>query len=307
MLQYYIPLVGYPYAGQPSDCPVCGSSHHSAVSRFDRRLKRLPTVMCDDCGLMFTNPMPTEMELAVYYRTQYRLDYQLSLGKPGQRHVRKKVREAVQRHAVLDPYLGGRKVRMLDFGCGSGELVRHFALEGHSATGLEPGSGYAQHAVDMAPTAGTFRIDNAPWQTVGYPAASFDLVTMLHVLEHLPQPVAALAAVHRWLTPGGLLHVEVPNMQGYDLKGFERFHFAHVIGFSRDNLIHAARLAGFLLVAEKSPTSLIFAKSGGETCQAIIDLKGTARRNRAEYSEPITVPRYLRHHARRLMRRMLSR
>jgi SAM-dependent methyltransferase len=256
---------------------------------------------------MFTNPRPTELELAVYDRTRYRLDYQLSVGKPGQRHVRKMMREAVQRHAVLAPCLGGRKLRMLDFGCGSGDLLRHFALEGHCTTGPEPGSGYARHAVDLAPTAGPFRIDSAPWPSVADPAAPVELVSMLHVPEHLPRPVAALAAIHRWLTPGGLLHVEVPNMKGYDLKGVERVHFADVISCSRDNLIHAASLAGFSLLAEPSPTSLIFAKPGGEACQAIIDLKGTARRNRTACSEPLTVPRWLTHHARRLMRRMLSR
>lgn len=304
MLQYYLPFTGYPYHGETVACPVCRSGRRSPISRFDRRLKLLPTVMCDDCGLFFTNPMPTEAELDAYYRTQYRLDYQFALGRPGQRHMRKKQREAERRHATLAPFLPEAGARLLDFGCGSGELVRHFAARGHSATGLEPGADYARHAMETAPEKGAFRIDNAPWREAAYPEGAFDVVTMLHVLEHLPDPVAALAAAHRWLAPEGLLLVEVPNMQGYALKCFERFHFAHVLGFSRDNLIHAARLASFEPAREFEPTSILFAKAGRGPREAAIDLEATAARNRAEYAKPIALAAYLKHHSRRLARRL---
>jgi SAM-dependent methyltransferase len=52
--------------------------------------------------------------------------------------------------------------------------------------------------------------------------AEFDLITALHVLEHVPDPVAAVRRMLGWLAPGGLLVVEVPNAGGLGARLFGR-------------------------------------------------------------------------------------
>lgn len=301
MLSYHLPFTRYPYRGETVACPVCGAPGAETVARRDRRLKRLDTALCTECGLFFTNPMPTEAELAAYYRDTYRRDYQLAFLRPGSRHVAKKEAEAARRLAVLARHRDMTPpLRVLDFGCGSGELVRHMAGAGHDAHGFEPGVAYAAHAAGL----GSVEIRTGRWSEMDYPEGGFDVITCLHVLEHLREPVAALGVMAGWLKPDGLLYLEVPDMQGYALKGFEHFHFAHVLGFSGDNLLLAAQRAGLGLAAREAPTSLVLSKAAPE---AVIDLPATVARNRAEYGRGIGPATYLGYHLRRGWRRAVRR
>jgi SAM-dependent methyltransferase len=280
-------------------CPVCGASGAEPMARIDRRLKRLTTVLCGTCGVFYTNPMPTQAELDAYYRDTYRRDYQFARSGPGAKHVAKKEAEAARRYATLAGRMDlSTPRRVLDFGCGSGELVRHFAEQRHQAHGFEPGVGYAAHAAG----AGSVEIRTGTWAGMDYAEGSFDAITCLHVLEHLREPVAALRAMARWLTPDGLLYLEVPDMQGYELKGFEHFHFAHVIGFSSDNLVLAGKNAGLGVIERLKGTSILFSKAAPE---ATIDLPATVARNRSEYGPGISLPAYLGHHIRRVTKRAL--
>lgn len=297
-----LPFIPYRFKGQDVLCPVCASNNKGVVARMDRRLKPLTTVMCEDCGLFYSNPMPTKDELTVYYQKEYRKDYQLALLKPSQKHIKKKQNEAKMRYAHVRQELTRDRLSLLDFGCGSGELVHEFALHGHDAHGFEPGATYSQFAQKAQNLSITIR--STDYQNADYKPQQFDAITMLHVLEHIPHPIAALQKAYEWLKDDGLLYIEVPNMQGYELKGFEHFHFAHVLGFSRDNLIHALRLAGFRVRQELGGTSIIAEKAHGQPCAATIDLKATAERNRADYTKPISIYAYLGYHARRVLARL---
>ena len=301
-----LPFISYRFKGEQVACPICASNQRSTISKIDRRLKPLTTVMCDDCGLFYSNPMPSSDELANYYQKEYRKDYQLALFAPSQKHITKKQAEAKMRYAVVRDELAGNKLHLLDFGCGSGELVHEYASHGHSAYGFEPGATYASHAQQQAHQSaiGSVDIRSADYQSSDYAPRQFDAITMLHVLEHIPHPLAALQKAHEWLKDDGILYIEVPNMQAYDLKGFEHFHFAHVLGFSRDNLIHALRLAGFRVRKEIDGTSLLAEKILEIPCTATIDLQATAERNRREYTAPFSLLAYCRYHLKRALKRL---
>lgn len=297
-----LPFIPYRFKGETVPCPVCASNKHSLVARIDRRLKPLKTVMCDDCGLFYSNPMPSNAELTAYYKNEYRKDYQLALLKPSEKHVKKKRNEAKARYINIRNELTGDKLNLLDFGCGSGELVHEYASHGHDAFGFEPGatySSFAQQAQDLK-----IDIQSTDYQTASYGSKQFDAISMLHVLEHIPNPIAALSKAYDWLKDDGVLYIEVPNMQSYELKGFEHFHFAHVLGFSRDNLIYALRLSGFRVRKELDGTSIIAEKALGNSCAALIDLKATAERNLREYTQPISAFSYLKYHLLRGVKRL---
>jgi 2-polyprenyl-3-methyl-5-hydroxy-6-metoxy-1,4-benzoquinol methylase len=297
-----LPFIPYRFKGEAVPCPVCASKSHSLVARMDRRLKPLRTVMCDDCGLFYSNPMPTKDELTTYYQKEYRKDYQLALLKPSEKHVKKKRNEAKARYANIRAELTRDKLSLLDFGCGSGELVHEYASHGHDAHGFEPGatySSFAQQTQDLK-----IDIQSTDYQTAIYGSKQFDAISMLHVLEHIPNPKEALSKAYDWLKDDGVLYIEVPNMQAYELKGFEHFHFAHVLGFSRDNLIHALRLSGFRVRKEFDGTSLIAEKAFDNPCVALIDLKVTAERNLREYTQPISAFSYLKYHLMRGIKRL---
>lgn len=304
LLQNLLPLTGYPYQGKLVDCPVCGADDHERIARYDRRLKRLSTHMCFKCGLFFTNPMPSSAELDRFYAATYRAEYQFAFSRPRRKHQLKKHREAEHRSNRIGEFVDlEQPVRFLDFGCGSGELVRAMATRGCEAHGFEPGADYGAFGQSKlaAEAGGANSIRVGSWRDMDYPANSFDAISCLHVLEHLNDPIAALQKIHDWLTDDGVLYLETPNMQNYPLKGFDCFHFAHVLGFSRDNLLFVLDKAGFQLLQEDRPTSFLLAKKGDPRGAPFsYDLTATARKNRSDFTAGITLFSYLMRHSRRI-------
>jgi SAM-dependent methyltransferase len=298
-LSYLVPLRKYPYTGTfLTECPVCGSKEHSTIVRMDRRFKKLDTSICHNCGLFFTNPMPGEEELSAYYRDMYRIDQQFAVFSPPGKHLRKKQREAVRRYDIVSQNFDVSKpIEVLDFGCGTGEIALEFAKHGHKASGFEPGKTYSNFAAGHFGNAIDFR--DGKWQEMTYADKSFDVIICLHVLEHLREPVEALKRMHQWLRDDGILYLEVPNLGDAALKGFEQFHFDHLCGYSRDNLVLAGERAGFIPLREMAPTSIIYRKSKANEKPAM-DLQKTAEKNRAGYGKPVTAAAYLGHRFKRL-------
>jgi SAM-dependent methyltransferase len=82
----------------------------------------------------------------------------------------------------------------------------------------------------------------APLEECGLPPESFDVITMWHVLEHLPDPQATLAEAHRLLRPGGVLLIAVPNFGSLQarLTGPYWFHLdvpRHLFQFRSRDLV----------------------------------------------------------------------
>lgn len=98
--------------------------------------------------------------------------------------------------------------RLLDVGCGNGALLRgcHTVAPGWELVGTELSD---QHRAAVAALPGVTNFHSGPAAEV---PGTFDLVTMSHVLEHIPSPVAFLRSLRPRLAPGGLLVVEVPDL-----------------------------------------------------------------------------------------------
>ncbi len=82
-------------------------------------------------------------------------------------------------------------------------------------------------------------------QDVDFSARSFDVITMYHALEHVEDPTAILVRLRRWIVDGGVLLIEVPNVEARCIAPGHRFHFAHFYNFSRATLEDLGRKAGF--------------------------------------------------------------
>jgi len=140
------------------------------------------------------------------------------------------------------------KGKLLEIGCSTGLLLTEIRKAGWNACGVEPNEwGY-----NLAKEKYGLDVVNAYFQDAGYADETFDVVMMLHVIEHIPNPIEALTLLNKLIKPGGVLVMETPR---YDtiwfkiLKGRERSVIpGHLYYFTRKSLTEMASKAGFELI-----------------------------------------------------------
>ena len=240
-------------------CPSCGGRSAQIIANQDGKTgDTLITVSCNSCGLGFIDPLPTNQELAEWYATQYRQAYKSAV-QPALRHVLRAGRNAQWRWQWLRQNSAGLDLahttvtpRTLDIGSSSGEFVYLMHTLGFQAKGIEPHAGYTTYARDML----GIDVNNVTLQDglAAEAAGSFDLISMFHVLEHLPEPISALRSVGEKLKPEGQLYIEVPNAVRLCSPNY-MFFKAHTLYFTGNTLRNMLEIAGFKVVAHNPDES----------------------------------------------------
>lgn len=222
-------------------CPLC-SSEKSA--NFDLRLFRGVEVVnriCKGCGFVYQSPRMTEAELNEFYATGYRQVYQ---GEEGPSLADLNTQKA--RAASLLAFTQKKIEKItchLDIGSSAGILLKTFqAVFENRMVGIEPGEAYLQYALGQGVT--TYHNLEEMHQAEN---GRFYLISMAHVLEHLPDPVGYLIGLREnFLEPAGWLLLEVPNLYAHD-----SFEVAHLTAFSTHTLKQVLKQAGFKIVVMK--------------------------------------------------------
>ncbi len=170
-------------------------------------------------GYRRLEPMPSDEEFERYYQSQY---YTAERPTPLPQGLRRLIEAGEERDrervwlgetlfgdvvAALAEHGAGKRV--LDLGCGAGDLVHWLVEHGYDAEGVEPSDDVAELARERGLTVRTGTLDDLIAGAQTPPA--YDAVVMLNVLEHVPRPEELLRAIRGVLVPGGLLFVRVPN------------------------------------------------------------------------------------------------
>lgn len=219
-----------------SECPVCSDPRSEL---FDRRMFRGFEVLnriCTRCGLVYQSPRMTPAELEKFYASEYRQIYQGNDG-PALEDIDIQERRAEFLLNFIRKQGVNRVTHHLDIGSSAGRLLERLQSSfGCQSIGIEPGKAYREYAQSRG-----LMVFGDIDSLFAEEEMRFDLITMAHVLEHLPDPLSFLRVLHqRILTDDGLLLVEVPNLYAHDC-----FELAHMTSFSAFSLDQVIKLSGF--------------------------------------------------------------
>lgn len=152
------------------------------------------------------------------------------------------------------------KGNFLDVGCGKGDFLRYAAskLPNYICHGTELDKNlieYIQGSSDEYYK--KLNISKGDLLDCNFDSNNFDIVTIMHVLEHLPNPRRVLEEAKRILCPGGLLIIAVPNYQSFirNIYGtswpYFRYPF-HLYHYSTSNLSLFLKDLGFEIIKAES-------------------------------------------------------
>ncbi|MFH1464104.1 MAG: class I SAM-dependent methyltransferase [Pseudomonadota bacterium] len=217
-----------PPAHAPMACAVCGGFEaklrYPVRDLIQARPGRWWFVTCAACGHGYLSPHPTPEELGELYRDLWSpegLQLAQNVGRSGfERGLIK------HRLAALMAALGAHPVaRLLDVGCGLGFFLNamHQAWPAAESLGVELVEAAASRA--ERPDVSVLR---RPFEEVELPEGSFDVVTLIHFLEHQTDPGADVVRAAKLLRPGGVLAVEVPQRLGWGRRLLGRWYWPHL-------------------------------------------------------------------------------
>ncbi|HVT96787.1 MAG TPA: class I SAM-dependent methyltransferase, partial [Acidobacteriaceae bacterium] len=152
--------------------------------------------------------------------------------------------------------IGQYKTRgaVLDIGCSSGGFLTHLKDRGWELAGIELNPEAAERARQN--TGG--QIMTGDIDSVEFPPGSFDVITCYDVLEHLYEPRMVFQKVARWLKPGGIFYIFVPNVLSWEARMFQSFWYPldlprHLHFFSPASLTALSGSAGLRIVHVTTP------------------------------------------------------
>ena len=246
-------------------CPLCGAKGQHEVSGHDRLQNILEPIyhyaLCQDCGALYQSPIPDLETIASFYQDDYaphqarkrktmsmseksvmRFKYGYDLEVPMLRRLLAPI-IALFRYREAVNFEGGG--RALDIGCGRGSLVAKHQDIGWESSGVE----FNHNAVLVARENG-LEVFEGDLFSAAFPDNHFDLVTAVHLIEHLDDPKAFVKEIYRILKPNGRLMLKTPNADALGRRYFGADWFPndiprHLVMFEPKTLKRLVTSEGF--------------------------------------------------------------
>jgi len=188
------------------DCPVCGKGPRSVLGRRGGPSHRYglgvetAIVQCRSCGLLFPDPFP------------FPRDPQDLYGHPdeyfGSAHDQVKFENTRGIVAEIALRCGIEQPRLLDVGCGRGELVHIARQRGFDAVGTEFSEAMIAAARERY---GLTLIRSSLEELARTRPAPFDAVVLSAIIEHVHDPDSLIAGVHAVTHPGSVIYIDTPR------------------------------------------------------------------------------------------------
>ena len=187
-------------------------------------------------GFLETTPQPSLDNLSGYYESEDYISHTNS-----KRNLFEKVYHfirdiSLKRKLKLINSFQSEEKKLLDIGCGTGAFLKTALDNDWEVSGIEPN--------EKARAIANKSCSNSVLDTEelkNYTNESFDVITLWHVLEHLPNLESQVATLKKLLKPNGTLVIAVPNFKSYDALHYKNFWAAfdvprHLWHFSKDSI-----------------------------------------------------------------------
>jgi len=223
-------------------CPLCANGDISFKYHIDKYKIKFNTDICNNCGFIFMNPLPKNNVIEEFYSEDYfrgRADYSYI----DEREIKKYSRYVWDRRVrIIHKYAG--EGNFLDIGCSFGGLLES-AAKYYTPYGIE----LSEYAFSHAEKLFGKNIHHGTLSDHKFDDNFFSAITMIELIEHLPDPVHAINQCFKILRPGGVLVVQTANMNGKQARdlgeNYEYFMPGHLSYFTAENLSMLLKTAGF--------------------------------------------------------------
>lgn len=199
-----------PGCGSPETLPVLEATDHT-VSGQQFTIRE-----CRSCSLRFTSPVPAQDEIGRFYQSEDYISHSdTRTGLVNKLYHLVRIFSLRQKKKWVETATARKTGRLLDIGCGTGAFLHVMKEGGWVGAGLEPDGGARQVAAEKYGLSVL-----APGELYRLPRASFEAVTLWHVLEHVHDLHGYLDQIRTLLVPGGKAFVAVPNYTSPDARKY---------------------------------------------------------------------------------------
>jgi len=179
-------------------------------------------IINSEYGFLETSPQPKSDKLSDYYKSDDYISHTDS-----KRNLFEKVYHVVRKISLkkklnlIDSFSKENK-NLLDVGCGTGDFLQTAQKNNWTVSGIEPNE-QARKIANKKTNNSVFEIE----QLSKFEENSFDVITLWHVLEHLPNLENQISVFKKLLKPNGTLIIAVPNYKSYDATYYKEFWAAY--------------------------------------------------------------------------------
>lgn len=198
----------------------------------------------EEFDMLETRPQPSEKTLPSYYQSEDYISHTDS-----KRNLLEKVYQSVKSIALkrklkLINTVSNDNKKLLDIGCGTGDFLQVGKQDNWSVIGIEPNE-QARYLANQK--VGNLVFDVA--MLAKFEPHSFDVITLWHVLEHLPNLDEQFSLFNRLLKSNGTLIIAVPNFNSHDANHYKEFWAAfdvprHLWHFSKTSISRLSEKVG---------------------------------------------------------------
>jgi 2-polyprenyl-3-methyl-5-hydroxy-6-metoxy-1,4-benzoquinol methylase len=198
---------------------ISNKKHFLTVKDYSVSKETFDLYYDETLDMLITHPQPSLENLGKYYESEDYISH-----TDNKRSLFEKLYHFIKSIALKNKLnlinsLQPNKGRILDIGAGTGDFLSVAKNDGWQTIGLEP----SDRAKAIAKNKGVSFVE----ETRELEHGSFDVISMWHVLEHVPDLDKQIKELKRLLKPTGTLIIAVPNFKSFDAKHYGKFWAAY--------------------------------------------------------------------------------